>query len=693
MKRSFFIIFALLFPLLLLAQDQDTTASDIGDYRSEKLKKLKPKKKVKIAKKLEKKGSYLNAIVYLEEAYEAKPDNHKALAKLAELNYITRDYKKAEKWYNTLLQEHEGDYPESRYYYAQCLKRNKKYDKAIEAFEEFKGQYAGEQSELKDYSDVEIEGCKLAKQLMAAPVRVNIEHLDENINNKFTDFAPRPNGEDAMIFGSIISDTAIAYSDLDKDSNYRSKIYSSSYADGAWSKKDQLPAPLNEEGYHSGNAMYSSDGNTIYFTRCEENNDLGMDCKILMSKKEGETWSEPEELGESVNDRGSSNTHPAIAVNSDGKEVLYFSSNRESGKGGFDIYYSVKKDGKFGAAVNLGDVVNTMRDDITPYYDSENGMLYFSSEGQVGIGGYDVFMTEGSENAWGELENAGFPLNTSVDDIYFAIMGNEKDGFLVSNRPGGFNLKSETCCDDIYQFRIIKELFLKGYVAERKNPDVMIEGADVTFFSKTGSDLNKISNLTTGADEYFIVPLQPELIYQANTTKPGYWGSEEVLDVADIMAQTGVEDTIERIFFLDEILRLKVKLKKIYYTFDRYNLTREYKKSLDSLTIVLTEYPEFTLDIYGHTDSKGSDEYNMKLGQRRAQAAADYLMAKGITSDRLVLISKGEGTPAMPNAKDNGGDDPLGRANNRRVEFKINTNDKYLEVEIEYENNKRTDTR
>ena len=135
-------------------------------------------------------------------------------------------------------------------------------------------------------------------------------------------------------------------------------------------------------------------------------------------------------------------------------------------------------------------------------------------------------------------------------------------------------------------------------------------------------------------------------------------------------------------------------MKRIYYEFDRADLRREDKLTLDSLASLLKENGKWTLEIYGHTDWKGSDAYNMVLGKKRAQAAADYLVAKHkIDVNRLSLISKGEGEPLMPNENPAGVDDPLGRANNRRVEFKVNTNDKDFDVEIEYIDERRTDTR
>jgi outer membrane protein OmpA-like peptidoglycan-associated protein/tetratricopeptide (TPR) repeat protein len=688
MTRYLIIIFTILIPFITIAQEQ-------ADPRTDKQKKLRPRKKMKLGNKLYEKGSYFNALTYYQEVYEKKPENVKALEKTANINYVLRDYNKAEELYKKLIDHEKGlsSFPNSRYMYALMLKYNGKYDESKAAFEAFKSEYKEDDaSALKKLADKHIEGCVLAKQLEAKPDRVKIEHLDVPVNNPYTDFAPRMvTSPDDIVYSSIKSDTVINLTTT-ADKDYKSKLYSGKF-NGTWTV-NPMPAAVNKTEYHSGNGVYSADGKRFYFTNCSEGKNLQMDCAIYVSEVNNGNFGEAVPVGEAINAPESSTSQPAVGVTADGKEILYFVSNRKGGQGGKDIYYAIRKDEKtFNNAINLGSVINTSQDDMTPFYDSNQGLLFFSSEGHANVGGFDIFKSKGKEKDWQTPENLGFPINSSVDDIYYSVWTDKKTGYLVSNRKGGFNLKSETCCDDIWKATLIRDVYLKGFVANKNAPTVPISGANVSFFQKNQYDgtLAPLATFTTGENEEFIVPVDPEKIYNVNVTKAGYWGSDETFEAKN---EKVVKDTIYKVFFIDEIAKRKLVLKRIYYEFDKYFLRREDKLTLDSLAQVLTENPAWTLEIYGHTDAKGSDDYNMRLGKARAQTAADYLVTKyKIDVNRLSLISKGESEPRMANENPDGTDNELARANNRRVEFKVNSNDKNLEVEIEYTDNERKDTK
>jgi len=689
MTKYLVIFFTILIPFMSIAQEQ-------ADTRTDKQKKLRPRKKMKLANKLYEKGSYFNALTYYQEVYEKKPENVKALEKTANINYVLRDYNKAEELYKKLIDHEKGlsSFPNSRYMYALMLKYNGKYDESKAAFEAFKSEYKEEDaSALKKLADKHIEGCVLAKQLEAKPDRVKMEHLDVPVNNPYTDFAPRMvTGPDDIVYSSIKSDTVINLT-TSADKDYKSKLYSGKFQGSTWTVTP-MPAAVNKTEYHSGNGVYSADGKRFYFTNCSEGENLKMDCAIYVSEVNNGTFGEAVPVGEAINAPESSTSQPAVGVTADGKEILYFVSNRKGGQGGRDIYYAIRKDEKsFSNAVNLGNVINTSQDEMTPYYDSNQGLLFFSSEGHANVGGFDIFKSKGKEKDWQTPENLGFPINSSVDDIYYSVWTDKKTGYLVSNRKGGFNLKSETCCDDIWKATLIRDVYLKGFVANKNAPTVPISGANVSFFQKNQFDgtLAPLATFTTGENEEFIVPVDPEKIYNVNVTKAGYWGSDETFEAKN---EKVVKDTIYKVFFIDEIAKRKLVLKRIYYEFDKYFLRREDKLTLDSLAQVLTENPAWTLEIYGHTDAKGSDDYNMRLGKARAQTAADYLVTKyKVDVNRLSLISKGESEPRIANENPDGTDNELGRANNRRVEFKVNSNDKNLEVEIEYTDNERKDTK
>ncbi len=665
------------------------TAEALAQFAPDTVQELSPRKTKRMAKKLFKKGSYYNSLEYWEDYYEKKPEKSATLEKVAELNFMLRDYKMAEKWYKALMEADSADYPKARYWYALMLKYNGKYDESKEQFSIFIDRYLADDSkEYHELSKKQMEGCDLAKNQMEKPLRVKIEHLEENVNNPFTDYAPMPVGDD-LYFSSIKSDSVLDLKQL-KNVDYYSKIYQSHFENNAWTKGEPLTEPVNSAKYHVGNGSFSPDGTRLYFTQCgSKRRKVKMTCSIYVSKKAGDKWGEPESVGEEINKKKSTNTQPTIGV-IDGKESLYFVSNREGGIGGTDLWYAESTgNGLFGAPVNLGAKINTSADEGTPYYDSKLKRLYFSSNGLVNIGGMDAFSANGSGGQYDEPVNIGYPLNSSVDDMYFYMDSEEDGGFFVSNRPSRFSLKSETCCDDIYQYDMIKEIYLDGYVAKKTEPDVPIGDADVSVFTVHGTTLAPISTFKTDTMEHFVLKLEPETVYQFNATKPGFWGSEEVVDLNKLE----VKDTLFKTFFIEEIVRRKIRLKRIYYEFDKYDVTKQYKVTLDSLYDVLTENPKFTLEITGHCDSKGTDKYNDELGKKRAQSAADYLMKKGIAVERLTLLTKGEVQPLAPNETEQGKDDPKGRARNRRVEFKVTTNDPNLEIEIEYVDAQRTDVK
>lgn len=676
MKRILVIVIGLMIPFLLFSQNED--------YRTDKQKNLKPRKKLKIADKLADKGTYFNAIVYYEEVVNEKPECVYAMHQLAELNYALRDYKAAEKWYRQVLDTEPDKYPKDQFMYALMQKYNAKYDEAKTNFQLFIDEFntGSDKGLMEERAEMEIEGCDLAKTQMASPIRVNIDHLEPDINNPFTEFAPKPASATELVYSSIRSDSALSVNDLqDENIDYYSKIYTAEFKNGSWQPSAAMPEPINSSETHSGNGTYSPDGKKFYFTRCKPGKLMQMECKIYVSTVTNGTFGEPVKLGETINLADHTSTHPSVSYTEDGKEVLYFTSNRPNGKGGLDIWYAESTgNNSFGEPINLGNTVNTMYDETTPYYDGVTGTLYFSSNGHVNIGGYDVYSVVGNKNAWEMPMNMGYPLNSSTDDLYFVLHEDGKNGYMVSNRPGVISIKSETCCDDIFDIKIIKEIFLKAYVATKNEPEVPVADADVSFFISRDGDLTPISTLKTNAEEVFIVPLDPDTKYKVNVTKAGFWGSENVVDLTgDIDV-----DTIERVFYINEIIRKKIKLERIYYSFDRYNISRTYKKSLDSLYLVLTENEDLILEIVGHTDSKGTDEYNIELAQKRAESAADYLMKKGISEDRLSLLAKGEEEPLVPNEKANGADDPKGRAKNRRVEFILKSTNENVELDIEY---------
>src|SRR5690606_17239043 len=210
---------------------------------------------------------------------------------------------------------------------------------------------------------------------------------------------------------------------------------------------------FNNPREHVGNGCYSPGGDKFYFSKCRDEDSGKVVCKIYVSEFEGAEWSEPQELGEGINE-GGSNTQP-FAARVGKKEVLFFSSNRQlQSRGGYDIWYSIidPRNNRYRRPQNAGKQINTEMDEITPYYDDRVGKLYFASNGWVTMGGFDIFSADGGPSRYTNLTNLGYPINTSADELYYIKDPSGKpDAYVVSNRIGSIALKNPTCCDDIWR--------------------------------------------------------------------------------------------------------------------------------------------------------------------------------------------------------------------------------------------------
>ncbi len=654
-----FLILAL-FPMLIFAQSETPSAPKV-----EKYPKAGTAKKYRIAKAKIKDGSYYNAAEYLEDVVKAKPNKLKRVHQLADLNRYLRDYKKAEQYYKQVLDKDPEMYPEDNYYYALMLKANGKYEEAKKKFQEFlKMKDSKDFPQLKSLAKSDISGCDTAISLLASPTKIKVTHEQGVVNNPLQDFSPKPLKGGRVVYSALKSDTAV---NIDVAThNYYTSIFVAEKQGGAWANETELPSPPNDPKTHVGNAVFSADENTIVFTKCDQTPLKVMQCKLYKSVKEGNDWSNAEEL-KALNKEEFSTTQPAWGKDKDGNTILYFASNR--GKGGdFDLYYAkLNSDGTFETPQRLGNEINTAGDDLTPYYNAKTNTLYFSSTGHPGMGGLDVFKAVGTPGNFGEVRNLGIPTNSGADDLYYALDEKANKGFMVSNREGTTSQRGATCCDDIWGVTIRGDVFLKGTYVKRDDPaQTPITGVEASLYKVDGKNFEIQTSAVTGA-EPFILPLKRETTYKINGTKEGFWPSVDNFTVSEDEDR----DTITRVFFIDPIIKKKVKIENVYFQFDKSNVIAFYSVKIDSVLGLLTQNPGWLVEVQGHTDSKGSDEYNDKLSVKRAEEVKKYMIKKGLAKERIVVKTFGKRQPAVPNELPDGADDPEGRAKNRRVEFKI----------------------
>lgn len=413
------------------------------------------------------KGNYVQAVDYFEKSW-VKGKNPVAIFRAGEAYYLLRAYRKASEAYVNVKDKND-QFPLVGLKYARSLKQDGQYDKAIKAFNDFRDSYSGEgKSVIQDIVQTELQGCELGKLLPAqAQQGLEVNHSGGGVNTSDNEFAPLPIDKGLLYFSSTIGGTA--------------RIYRSSLADNAWGKgvtPDNFP--VIQKGQYCHGSL-TPDGQRFYFTICDAAGSFDnrtTRCEIYVIRKQSTGWSAPEMLPEAINAKGTTATQP-YAVQSNGKEILYFASNRKEGRGGMDLWYVERPmsstSNVFSNPINLGPSINTLGDEMTPYFNAGEGTLYFSSNGQTSIGGFDIYSSRGELSTWAPADNLGLPFNSPADDYYYIKHNDGDGGFLVSNRVVAGE-KLTTKDDDIFEI---------------KNKLVVAKLQGSVFAQETGEPINK----------------------------------------------------------------------------------------------------------------------------------------------------------------------------------------------------------
>lgn len=398
-------------------------------------------------------NDFFGAAIYYNQAILQDSSDITLQYKYAEASRLNYDFDIADRWYNKVYKtDAQGKlYPECPFWLATIKKNKGKYKDAKKLFDK----YAKKNKKKKnDYfvkkAIQEVAACDYANLLIAsADKSINIVHLDTSVNSKVSEYAPIQL-DSVLYFSSLRNAT-----DRDKKNNLNyNKIYTATQDSIKWQKAKELDTLFNKEGVHNANTAFNADNTKVYITRCDQKNATDFNCEIYFSEFKTGHWGALQKLPAEINAQGYTNTQPAIGFLGD-EEVLFFSSNRPGGEGKMDIWYSkVNADGSYGKPVNAGKKVNTLDDEITPFYCKPCQELFFSSTWHKGLGGFDIFKSYYKNNELGEPQNVGIPVNSSYNDIYFSISSKRTEAFLSSNRPGSFFEEKESCCNDIYMFKI-----------------------------------------------------------------------------------------------------------------------------------------------------------------------------------------------------------------------------------------------
>jgi outer membrane protein OmpA-like peptidoglycan-associated protein len=614
------------------------------------------------------------ALEHYKAAIAKREPNPETTQRIADAYRMTRQTKEAEEWYAKAVQL-PGSNPVNIYYYAEALRSNGKYQQA-------KAQYmnwAEAAPENADKAQKLIATIDEATKLMSQQPTAEVKKLETINASGYSDFSPAPYGK-GIIF---TSDRGIASDKKTDVYGWTGRPYLQLFtaevdAQGKWSAPVALQDVVNSE-YHNATASAGNDGQMLYFTRTHmvrQRSNTNPDPTSWVKEPEQPKYTNRLEIFTAQKTDGNwgniqpftynnvtefSVGHPALSA--DGK-TLYFASDMPGGLGDTDIFYAVlQADGSWGKPVNAGSNINTPGRESFPYVDA-NGKLFFASDGHGGMGGLDIFSAEGEQGAWGGVRNLGYPINSAGNDYGIMFTEAGENGLLSSNRDSGNGT------DDIYSFKVLKKpVVLAITTLERKqneqkrNIEVPLPQVKVVVSQKNSADSATVISNERG--KYFMQAFKATN-YSLLGTKNGYLTQSAVATIPETAGDTV---QVALLFDKNEVDKVIV-LENIYYDLDKWDIRADAATELDKLVQTLKDNPEIKIEMSSHTDSRESQNYNQALSERRAKAAVDYLVSKGI--DRSRLTAKGYGKTMLVNdCGDNVECSEEEHQQNRRTEFRI----------------------
>jgi OOP family OmpA-OmpF porin len=543
----------------------------------------------------------------------------------------TYDYKKAEAHFMT--QETVESYPEDVYHLAVAQMNMNHHEKAIKTFEKYIASENYSDSLLRS-AQLCITGCKYALDKNHTKERVIVEMADTNVFNKGTaSFAPMFFGsEDKLMFTSA-RDGGVLFDPEKQESAFLCDLYWTEKAsNGSWKEARNFGRPLNS-GQHDASGVVSNH-NVIYYTRW--NDEDRSEQFIYLARMVDMKFYDAFKLPESVNVPGYRSINPFVSA--DG-QTLFFSSDRPGGEGGMDLWQiGLDETGNVqGEAVNLGRPVNSELDEVSPFFHEIDAVLFFSSNGHNSTGGLDIYQSRFDKvyETYSTPENLGYPINSSRDDAYMIWDEMMHTGYFSSDREDCENGH----CYDIYVVTNEPiEIFIEGYAYDDDTgdplPNTTITFKDVEFVFEPYS-------LTTDENGFYRQELGKNQEIFMKATKQSYFADAATVNTKPITSST----TLTQDFYLRPIPKDEIEIDGIEYDFNSAKLRPSSKEVLDELVQFLELNNNLEIEINSHTDARGTDAYNLKLSQRRAQSCVDYLIENGIDKGRLKPNGFGETQP------------------------------------------------
>ncbi|MDP2890434.1 MAG: OmpA family protein [Bacteroidota bacterium] len=619
------IIFLLCLMLILLLPDQGF---------SQKLT-------TKLADKSFDEFAYVDAIGLYEYAYQRDTTDNYVVRRLADANRNVGNTEEVERWLKKLM-DRRAETPEDIFNYSQSLKSN--------------GKYLLAEQWLKEYSELRPEDGRVNIQVSLLEYiqflmrdSTNFEMRNVSLNTQGSDMGPAFY-KDMLVFSSTSIGTKSTVSYKWNELPYLN-MYSASINPVNGDLSSPVPfAPKLKTSYHDGPVSFDQKKDIIYFTRnsfvrgkTSKSNEGVVNLKIFQGKLEDGDWKMTGSFR--YNSDEYSVGHPSVSK--DGS-ILYFASDMPGGYGKSDIYFSVFSNGQWSKPFNVGPKINTEGNEFFPFI-SGDGVLYFSSNGHGGLGSLDIYFSVPERGVFNSIENMGYPVNSSKDDFGFALDSTGMKGYVSSNRLGG---KGN---DDLYFLKILRvPVIIRGVIRDRDTKDILPD-AIVNVIDENG---NTVQTTITRTDGQFEFEVNKGQQYILNVTKEFYFENEKPIATGALRPNDEVfseiflelkieeaEDNSPAPISMEEeggeSLQV-IELEYINYELDKSDVGKEMMATLDKLIALLAEFPDLEIRIESHTDSRGSDEYNMLLSKKRARAAFDYVVSKGVDPNRLLYQGYGE---------------------------------------------------
>ena len=595
--------------------------------------------------------AYVDAIETYEKLIQKGKANAYVYKQLAIANMKTSNFEASEQLFKRYLRSNRNPEAIDYFNYAQTLLINEEYDDFKKAMLDF-----ADKAPLDQRAKAFLENPDYLMDLQSMTPRFELNKL--SLNSDFSDFGAYE-FDGKLYFVSARNESRRTYG---WDNEPSLDIFMAENVAGTFKNPIEITGDINTK-YHEGSVAIAEDRSTLYFTRNDfldekyRKDDDGVNhLKIYKATRVNGMFQDIQDLP--FNDLSFSNSNPALSP--DGSQ-LYFSSDRAGGYGSSDLYVvNINADGTYGSPQNLGPTLNTEGRENFPFIDEE-GMLYFSSDGHLGLGGLDVFYSKVDSGDFTPPQNLGLPLNSNADDFAFTFNGNVELGFVSSNRT---STKKQKRTDNIYQAKLVSPLEQTSVLVEvvDARTEVHIQYAQLIFYDTIQNEYSRSRTDASGNSNNFL-PTRKKFDLQVNAE--GYESQSNSFEVPQLQMVMKVALLPEMTSTETEILILQ---ERIFFDYNKADIKPEAAFELDKLIEILKENKDINIQVVSHTDERGSEAYNMKLSQDRAGSTVDYLTKNGVDPERLSFEGKGESL--LINDCTSGCSDEE-HEENRRSEFKI----------------------